>query len=220
MANSAGTARRCAAAGARRTRIVHLGGDVPVSPGVKPEHPTLVSVAHLFARKRHADVLAALALLRRRHPALRYVVVGDGPERGRLERLAARLGVAARVEFRGQLTPGEATAAARAATLFALPSVDEALGVAYLEAMAGAVPAIGCQGEDGPEEILAAGGGIVLVAPRSPGALAERIDGLLHDHGQRHTLGLQARLTVERSFTWERCGTATVAAYEEALAAT
>ena len=41
----------------------------------------LVTVGNLIARKRHADVIEALALLRPRTPALRYVIVGDGPER-------------------------------------------------------------------------------------------------------------------------------------------
>ena len=59
----------------------------------------LVTVGNLIARKRHADVLHALALL----PGTRYVIVGDGPERPALERLAARLGVD--VEFRGALPP-------------------------------------------------------------------------------------------------------------------
>ena len=56
--------------------------------------------------------------------------------------------------------------------MFVLPSVDEAFGVAYVEAMAGAVPAIGCRGEAGPEEIAAAGGGMRLVPPADPEALA------------------------------------------------
>ena len=52
-----------------------------------------MTVGHLVARKRHADVLRALAVLRDRHPTLRYVIVGDGPERVALEGLAARLGI-------------------------------------------------------------------------------------------------------------------------------
>jgi glycosyltransferase involved in cell wall biosynthesis len=190
---------------------------VPGAPVVPETPPTLVSVAHLFARKRHADVLAALALLRHRHPALRYEVVGDGPERARLQSLATALGLDGRVRFRGQLAPAEAVATAQRATLFVLPSVDEALGVAYVEAMAGGVPAIGCRGEDGPEELAAAGGGIVLVPPRNPAALAEQIDSLLGDQARLHALRAQARATVERDFTWEQCGRETVAAYQAAL---
>ena len=109
-------------------------------------------------------------------------------------------------------------AAARRATLFVLPSVDEAFGVAYVEAMAAGVPAIGCAGEDGPEEIAAAGGGIELVAPARSGGAGGR-DRAAAERPRRgaHALAAAARATVQRSFTWERCGRETVAAYEEVL---
>ncbi len=68
----------------------------------------LVTVAHLVARKRHADVVRALAALAARHPRLRYLVIGDGPERDSLLALADSLGVAERVEITGQLPPQEA----------------------------------------------------------------------------------------------------------------
>ncbi len=218
LANSAGTARRCTAAGARSTRVVHLGAELP--PGVKapPATPTLVTVANLVPRKRHLDVISALALLRERYPDLRYVIVGDGPERERLRSHAAALGVEPQVEFRGRLPHEQATAVAQAATLFVLPSLDEAFGVGYIEAMAGGVPAIGCLGEAGPEEIAAAGAGIALVPRCDPAALAERIGELLPDRAARQVLSLAARETVERSFTWDRCGADTVAAYAQALA--
>jgi teichuronic acid biosynthesis glycosyltransferase TuaC len=106
---------------------------------------------------------------------------------------------------------------ARAADLFVLPSVDEAFGVAYIEAMAGGVPAIGSAGEAGPEEILHEGGGIRLVPPADVPALAQEIDALLGDERERGELGRQARATVERAFTWQRSGEQTVAAYREAL---
>ncbi len=217
LANSAGTARRCQTLGATRTRIVHLGADLPPEPAPAPAQPRLVSVGNLIARKRQADVIEALALLRDRWPALHYEIVGDGPERVALAALAAARGVADRVTLRGRLAPADAIAAGRRATVFVLPSVAEAFGVAYVEAMAAGVPAIGCAGEDGPEEIAAAGEGIELVAPRDPRALADAIDRLLGDPSRRAAIGRAARATVEQAFTWERCGRQTVAAYEEVL---
>jgi teichuronic acid biosynthesis glycosyltransferase TuaC len=198
--------------------VVHLGTDIPRQPRPSPVRPTLVTVAHLAARKRHADVVSAIALLRGRHPGLRYVIVGDGPERPRLESLAHSLVVDDLVEFRGQLGHQEALEAARSATLFVMPSVEEAFGVAYVEAMAAGVPAIGCRGEDGPEEIVAAGGGIVLVPPEDVQALAAQIDSLLRRPHELKRLGEQARETVGRAFTWERCGRETVEAYRRVLA--
>jgi teichuronic acid biosynthesis glycosyltransferase TuaC len=217
LANSAGTARRCAERGAGVTRVVHLGADVPREPPPRPARPTLVTVGDLVARKRHADVISALASLGERRPDLRYVIVGDGPERERLRSQAAALGVADRVELRGALPHDQAVAAAQAATLFVLPSVAEAFGVAYVEAMAGAVPAVGSRGEDGPEEIAAAGGGIVLVSPRDPAALAAVLESLLSDPARLDALGREARATVQREFSWKRCGEQTLDAYAEAL---
>ena len=167
----------------------------------------LVSVGNLIARKRHADVLRALARLAEPPP---YVVVGDGPERPALERLADGLDV----DFRGRLAPADALRVAQGAGAFVLPSVEEAFGVAYIEAMAAGVPAIGTRGEPGPEEIAACGGGMTLVEAGDVDALAEAIRATLAD---REALGAAARANVEAHFTWDACGRATVAAYEEAL---
>jgi teichuronic acid biosynthesis glycosyltransferase TuaC len=217
LANSAGTARRCEQRGARRARVVHLGTDLPGAPATPPRDATLVSVGNLVARKRHADVIEALAILRARHPRIRYVVAGDGPERPALTALAAARGVQDRVELRGRLPHDEAVAVGRSGSIFVLPSVAEAFGVSYVEAMAAGVPAIGCRDEDGPREIAAAGGGIELVPPRDPRALAATIDALLTDPRRLVAMGSQARETVAREFTWERCGRETVAAYRDVL---
>lgn len=221
LANSAGTARRCERHGARATRVVHLGADLPPAPGNRERiggaPPVLVTVGHLIARKRHRDVIAALPALLQRHPDLRYVIVGDGPERAPLAALARSLGVERNVELLGSLPHEQAIARARAADLFVLPSVDEAFGVAYVEAMAGGVPAIGCRGVDGPQEIAAAGQGMVLVEPGDVPGLADRIEALLSAPSERAELGRQARLTVARGFTWERCGEETMSAYGHVL---
>ena len=179
--------------------------------------PTLVTVAHLIPRKRHAEVVQALAALSHRQPDLRYLVIGDGPERPALEALAASLGVGDRVEITGQLDPALALERARECTLFVMPSTEEAFGVAYVESMAAGVPAIGCRGEPGPEEIAAAGGGIELVRAGDVDGLMTAIDDLLGDPERRSALGARARATVAEHFTWERCGEETLDAYRRAL---
>ena len=221
LANSAGTARRCVQRGSRpqATRVLHLGTDVPAqaAPAPDPQAPVLVTVANLIERKRHADVIAALPALLQAHPGLRYVIVGDGPQRTRLSQLAASMGVSDAVQLRGRLPHPAAVAVARSATLFVLPSVQEAFGVSYVEAMAAGVPAIGSLGEDGPAEIAASGGGIELVTPRDPDALAARIDALLSDPAGLTALRHRARETVQLQFTWEQCGARTVEAYADAI---
>jgi teichuronic acid biosynthesis glycosyltransferase TuaC len=232
LANSHGIAELARTHGARETRVVHLGTELPSAQrpvrgdarggwsasGRAQPAQSLVTVAHLVARKRHADVLRALAVLSQRHPTLRYTVIGDGPERIALEGLAVRLGVAERVDFLGQLVPEEAVERARRCTLFVMPSTEEAFGVAYVEAMAAGVPAIGCRGEPGPEEIAAAGDGFLLVPPGDIERLTQRIDELLSDPRRLREAGQRARASVAANFTWERCGEQTLAAYEHVLA--
>jgi glycosyltransferase involved in cell wall biosynthesis len=220
IANSTWAARRCEQIAGRPlpVRVVHLGADIPTPGAAHNGRTRLVTVAHLVARKRHDVVLRALALL---DPASRpeYLVVGDGPCREPLERLAAELGVADRVRFLGQLPNPEAVARAAACDLFVMPGVEEPFGVAFVEAMAAGLPAIGSRGEGGPEDIAAAGEGMLLVAPDDPGALAAVIARLSRDPGELARLGAAARQMVATNFTWERCGVETVAAYQVALEA-
>ena len=155
--------------------MVHLGTDVPAELPPRRERPTVVTLAHLVERKRHAVVVRALAALKDRLP-LDYLVIGEGPERTALERLAAELGIGDRVVFRGQLENRAALDEARRCHLFAMPGIHEPFGVAFVEAMAGGLPAIGARGEGGPEDIAAAGEGMVLVPPDDVPALTDAIE--------------------------------------------
>jgi glycosyltransferase involved in cell wall biosynthesis len=221
FANSGWAARRCEEIAGRPlpVRVVHLGADLPSAPRAASNGTVrMVTVAHLVARKRHETVLRALARL---DPARRpeYLVIGDGPCRVDLERLAAQLAVADRVRFLGQLPNPEAVARAATCDLFVMPGVEEPFGVAFVEAMAAGLPAIGSRGEGGPEDIAAAGPGMVLVEPGDAADLASVIARLTGDRAELQRLGAAARETVAANFTWERCGVETVAAYRAVLRA-
>lgn len=217
LCNSAETFSRAAAlAGSSgRVRIVHLGTEIPTEPPPKRPDPTVATIAHVIPRKRHIDVLDALTLLRDRLPRLRWLVIGDGPELGRLRAIVRERGLEGRVEFAGAVEPERALELLGGCHAMALPSIAEAFGVAYVEALAHSMPAIGCAGEGGPEEIAALGDGMVLVPPRSPRALAAALERVLDDPGP---LAVSARALAARHFSWDRCGEATVAAYRDALA--
>lgn len=219
LANSAAISRSIVKLGAEQHNvdIVHLGASIPPQPTRTDDPPTLVTLAHLVPRKRHIDVLHALHLLKDRWPKLRYHIIGDGPTRLELEHTAQTLGLQKRVTFFGQLPHDQAVKTAQAGTIFVLPSVDEAFGVAYIEAMAGGLPAIGIKNEAGPAEIRAQGEGLIGVPANSPQAIAATIENLLRNPTELHQLGSQARATVTRAFSWEQCGQATLAAYEKVL---
>jgi teichuronic acid biosynthesis glycosyltransferase TuaC len=217
LCNSRGTLERCAelTGDDERMTVVHLGAEAPADAAPKHSTPTIATLAHVVPRKRHADVVRALAVLAGRVPEVRWLVIGEGPERPALERLAAQLGVAARVDWAGKLPHTEALTELSRCHAMVMPSVDEAFGVAYVEALACGVPAIGCRGESGPEEIAALGEGMLLVPPKDPDALAETIAGVLADPGR---LSQAARALASEHFSWNRCGQETVKAYERAVA--
>ncbi|HEX8648454.1 MAG TPA: glycosyltransferase [Thermoleophilaceae bacterium] len=214
VANSRGMLDRAAAlaGGAGRMRVIHPPGEPPPEPPPpRREQPTVATLGAVDPRKRHADVLAALTEL----PDVRWLVIGDGPELPRLAAQAAELGLSDRVEWTGALPPREAVAQLATCHALALPSVDEAFGVAYTEALACGLPAIGCAGEPGPEEIAALTEAMLLVPPRDPRALAETIRAAL---AQRDELSRAARAAAEEHFSLEVCGRLTVEAYGEAIA--
>ncbi len=161
----------------------------------------IVSVCNLW-RVKGVDVnLEALGILRRRGiDAWWYTVVGDGPERAVLERLAARLGIADRVRFVGRMAHEEALREMASADLFSLPSRREAFGIVFLEAMASGLPAVGCLGT-GAEDLIREGVTGLLVPPDDPEALATVLERLLADAGRRRELGAAGRLRAQ-GFTW------------------
>jgi len=202
-----------------RVHIVHPGAD-PVEPvASRRAEPTLVTVAHLEAHKRQGDVIRALAALRGRHPGLRYLLVGGGPDRQQLERLARELGVEERVKFTGPLSHEQALAELARCHLHVMPSSVDAFGVAHIEAMAAGLPAIAGAGT-GAEDVARAGEGMVLVRPGDVSEIARVLDGLLSDRDRLEALGESARRTVREHFSWERCGELTAAVYESTLAGT
>jgi glycosyltransferase involved in cell wall biosynthesis len=214
VANSTLTRRGIEELGSRpeRVHVVHPGAD-PVEPrGGRHGEPTLVTVANLEAHKCQADVIRALAALRGRHPALRYLLVGGGPDRSQLEELARTLGVDDRVSFTGALPHDEALTELARCHIHVMPSRIDGFGVAHVEAMAAGLPTIGGEGS-GAEDIARAGEGALLVRPGDTGALVRTIDELLSDDARRERIGEEARRTVAERFSWEAGGKLTAEIY-------
>jgi glycosyltransferase involved in cell wall biosynthesis len=154
-----------------------------LAPAAGP--PVILCVAHLYPRKDVATLLEATARLR--HPA-RVHVVGDGPERGRLQATAARLRLGERVEFLGHVPLARLTEEYRRASLFCLPSRQEGFGIVLLEAMAAGLPIVAARAAAIPE-VVVEDEGALLFPPGDAAALAACLDGLLADSDARHRLG-------------------------------
>jgi rhamnosyl/mannosyltransferase len=144
------------------------------------------------------------------------VIVGDGPMRGELERLAAEHGVADRVTLAGHVESVASHYAA--ADVFALPATarSEAFGLVQLEAMAAGLPVVNTRIPSGVPFVSRDGQTGLTVPPRDPGPLAAALTRLLDDAALRARLGRAARERVSTEFSAERMARDTLALYHEA----
>jgi len=174
--------------------------------GAAPETACLLVAANLVRRKG-VDVLldAFAALATRAHCAL--WIAGDGPERAALEAAATRLGVAEQVSFLGRR--GDVPDLLEACDVFVLPSRQEGLGVAALEAMARARPVL-ASAVGGLAEIVIPEQTGLLVPPGDAAALASALERLVRDPALARRLGAAGAKRVAEHFLAEQM----VAGYE------
>jgi glycosyltransferase involved in cell wall biosynthesis len=141
---------------------------------------TLLSVGHLVPRKAHDLVIRALPLL----PEYRLVIVGDGPERAALGRLASALGVSDRVRFVGAVPQEELVNHYGAADALVLASTREGWANVLLEAMACGTPVI-ASNVGGASELVTSPEAGILLPERTPQALAQATKALFRDYPER-----------------------------------
>jgi glycosyltransferase involved in cell wall biosynthesis len=122
------------------------------------DRPTLVSVGALIPRKGHDRTIAALAQL----PDHALLIVGEGPERGRLEALIAERGLSSRVRLLGPLPHAELPAMYGAADASVLASSREGWANVLLESMACGSPAIASNIPGNPEVVRERAGGLIV----------------------------------------------------------
>jgi colanic acid/amylovoran biosynthesis glycosyltransferase len=183
-------------------RVIPCGVAVPEnpSPGVTDD---VVSVGRLIDKKGFDILLRALAALGDSWG--HATIVGDGPERGRLEALAQELGVSGRVRFAGALPHAETLARIAAGRVFCLPARpapdgdSDAMPVVIREAMARAVPVVATRLAGIPESVDDEVGW--LADPGSVTSLATVLRGALSDQAERDRRGQQARERAARLWT-------------------
>ncbi len=168
------------------------------------ERPVVGFAGRLMAKKGVDVLLRAMPRLRRRLSAVRLVVVGDGPERARLEALARELGVNDAVDFLGHLDPPAMEAALEPAWVQAVPSRwEEPFGLVAAEAMMrGTAVVASCAG--GLTEQICDGETGYLVTPGDASALAEALERVLLDRGLAERLGAAAHKWALAELTEER----------------
>lgn len=186
------------AAARRETRLALNVGDAPC----------IVCASRLVARKGQDQLIRALPEVRRRVPGAQLVIVGDGPYRGRLRRLAEDV---EGVQFTGPVPRDRLRDIVAAADVFAMPArtrgggLDvEGLGIVYLEAQACAVPVVAGDSGGAPETVTPKTG--VVVDGNDTAAIADALSRLLIDAPLRASMGSQGRPHVERYYSWQVLG--------------
>jgi glycosyltransferase involved in cell wall biosynthesis len=194
-----------------KVETIHYGlDDLPQAWGenppdeVGPEARVLLAVSRLTRQKGIDVAVRALPLL---PPDTTLVVLGEGPERGELERLAQQLGVGRRLVLPGRVP--DVAAWLRRASLLVHPARWEGFGLAVLEAMLAGLPVVASNTSSLPELVRDGETGY-LVAPDDPAALAAAAAAAL----ERPELGAAGRERARREFSVGRMADRTAALYE------
>ncbi len=170
--------------------------------------PTLLSVGHLIPRKRHHLAIEALAQL----PGWQLLIAGEGPERARLEGLAARLGVAARVRLLGPQPHAALSRFYGAADLLVLASSREGWANVLLEAMACGTPVVASDIPGNPEVVRERTAGL-MVSDNTAVGFAAAVQALWRDPPAREAV----RRYAER-FSWDATSDGQLAVFAQARA--
>jgi glycosyltransferase involved in cell wall biosynthesis len=201
-------------------KVIVVENSVPLTREVPPRgnlfngDPVIGSVGSLHVRKGYRYLIEATPLVLTELPEARFVLVGGGPERPRLEQLAAELGVAGRVQFLGQRT--DISDLLPGFDVFVLPSITEGMPNAVLEAMAAGIPVVASR-VGGVPEIVQDGETGLLVEPESPSDLACSLVRLGRNAPLRLALRQRALAVVTSRFNPQREVDETEAVYFQLL---
>jgi glycosyltransferase involved in cell wall biosynthesis len=195
-----------------KVEVMRFGADAaPLGPRpARRDGAFRVLWAGLLIKRKALDLLLrALPDLRAEiGERFRVVVYGDGPERGRLTRLAQDLGVSGQIEWHGWRPRADVLAALRDADVFCFTSLRESGPLAILEAMGAELPIV-CLAHSGPGAMVTDECGIRIV-PRTPEQVSRDIGlaltRLARDPEQRRAMGQAARRRAEGFYSWDACG--------------
>ncbi|KAB7514665.1 glycosyltransferase [Halosegnis rubeus] len=173
----------------------------------------VTSLGSLQSTKGQADVFDALQRLPTESRP-NYLLVGDGPRREQLEQAAANLD--SPVRFVGTVPHEEVFSYLKATDIMALPSAEEAFGIAYIEAMACDCAVVGCEGE-GPSEFVEHRETGYLVPPDDSKALAGLLSELLDNPARTQQVARNASEYVRENLTWAENARKNEEVYQSAI---
>jgi phosphatidylinositol alpha-1,6-mannosyltransferase len=186
-----------------------VGGDRRRAELGLSDRPVVVCVSRLMPRKGQDRLVAALPAIRARVPDTALVLVGGGPSRRHLERLAREVGVADHVVVTGSVAHDELPSWYGVGDVFAMPCRErlagldvEGLGIVFLEAAACGLPVVAGRSGGSTEAVRDGESGLV-VNGRDTEKVADAVAGLLSDPRRRADMGAAGREWVGALWSWE-----------------
>jgi glycosyltransferase involved in cell wall biosynthesis len=172
--------------------------------GLVPGTPLVGTVSILRRKKGHHVLLDAIPRILERFPDTVFVFAGNGPQRENITNRIKDLGLGKKVFLLG--LRHDVPYILNSIDLFVLPTLQEALGTSFVEAMAMGKPLIGTD-VGGVGELIRDGQNGYLIKPDDPSALADAITRMLEDREKAEAMGKQGMDMVRKHFTSERmCG--------------
>lgn len=168
-----------------------------------PAGKMILSVARLDPSEQKGidHVIETLPMVLREVPNAFFVVLGDGPDRPRLEQLANRKGMCRHIIFAGRVQDEVLQAYYEACDVFVLPSLLEGFGIVFLEAMHRGKPCVGVRAGAVPEVIIDHETGLVT-EPGDREALAKALVRLLSDESLAKAMAEAGKDRVDRNFSY------------------
>jgi glycosyltransferase involved in cell wall biosynthesis len=200
----------------QKITIIPNGVDAKMfAPNGIPREPVILFAGSLIQRKGVRTLIEAMALVHRRHPAYKLVLIGDGPLRKDLEIRTGKSGLSDCVRFTGSLPPMEVARWMRRSELFVLPSLEEGQGVVLLEALASGTPCVASNIGGIPETLSPEWG--ALFPPGDAQALACATLDLLDHADRRRSMGREAAHAVRERYDWPVIAHRVLDLYAEAV---
>ena len=200
--------------GATSIQLVHDGIDTTIfkkkedtnyrqKAGISKDAIVITFVGRLIYAKGVQDLISAFSRIKDTAPEVKLLIVGDGPYRAELEKLAQQTDCASSILFLGQRNQDEVIDVLSATDIFVNPSYSEGLPTSVMEAASIGLSIIATD-VGGTREIITTDKTGILVKAGDVGQLAEELSRLLTNSELREKLGKNARILVEQKFNWDK----------------
>jgi len=183
---------------------------------------TVLGVGRFAPKEGFSHLIDSAAILVKRYPDLRVVLVGFGPEEDLLRERVKKHELEGVVRFAGRVSQTDLPRYYRSSQVFALPSVllpsgdTEGQGIVLLEAMASGIPLV-ASAVGGVVDVVKNGEDGLLVPPSDPETLANALSSILDDHSLASRFVSSGQKTIENRFSWERTADRFAELYQEII---